>query len=379
MEGHSIDHLSPVLSIQYYNNFINNRKFFELNKYENIINQFITATNLISNTENNLTISVKNFHLITSYIYQILTSKIDLILKVSILKFYYTLHKNISKDCPLFINDISIFKCLISLFIKSNINTLSNYVLDKSNTFNDSQIRVYAFKLYLKKLNKENINLILSQPTQFNGVIQLFQEKSSFFFQFLINPTKFSKSKKDISNILNVSEEMINMLDEYFNIITNNNNVYNNNIITNESIYIMIESTEIMLSTILGDSSIHEIFDSPNYTHQIKYNLYIIILIILKFSILIKNEEHILKYKESFENVTSILLKLCFIEGIPSACFDISYFKDYRSKLIQMKCILLSLQSKYSFLLITGDNYLYNENDEDTKNDIVNSMNTIES
>ncbi|CEF70288.1 Hypothetical protein SRAE_2000492100 [Strongyloides ratti] len=132
----------------------------------------------------------------------------------------------------------------------------------------------------------------------------------------------------------------------------------------------MKESVEIMISTILGDS-IHEIFDSPDYTNQIKCNLYKIILLILKFSILVNSDEHILLFKKSFENITIMLLKFCLIENIPTSCFDVSYYNDYRSKLIYMKSILLSLQSKYSFLLLIEDNFLSDENVESLNDNIV--------
>uniref|UniRef100_A0A0N5CI60 Uncharacterized protein n=1 Tax=Strongyloides papillosus TaxID=174720 RepID=A0A0N5CI60_STREA len=377
MEEHSIHDLLYVLSTQYYNDFINDPKFCEIYKLNQIIDHFNVATKLINKFESRLDITFEHFQVLGSYICQILECQMDKRLKVTILEFYYTLYENISKERSLVIDDKNILECLFSHFVTTTYESNSKHNIEENHYINDSKVRIYAFRICSKSINKNNINLIFNSSTYFINIINLFHEKSTFFFHFLIYPNECLKSEEDISSTFYVSVNMLDTLEAYFNLLTSYDNACFDNKIKTEAVERMKESIHIMLSTILGDS-IHQIFDSPDYTNQIKRNLYKIISFILKFSMLIAKDDHILLFKESFQNVTRILLKLCLIEGIPSPCFDLTYFTDYRSQLLHMKSILLSLQSKFSFLLLTEQAYFNDENDDNAENDIVNNFKTLE-
>uniref|UniRef100_A0A0K0FIT4 Ufd2P_core domain-containing protein n=1 Tax=Strongyloides venezuelensis TaxID=75913 RepID=A0A0K0FIT4_STRVS len=377
MEEYSVQDISYVLSTQYYNDFINNPKFCEIYNLNQIIDHFNVATKIIIKFKNRLDITFDHFQGLGLYICKVLECQMNKLLKATILEFYYTLYENISQERSLVINDNNILECLFSHFVTLAFESNSKQNIEENHYISDSKVRIYAFKICSKSINRNNINLIFNSPTYFINIINLFHEKSTFFFYFLIHPNECLKSEEEISSIFNVSINMLDTLEAYFNLLTSYDNACFDNNIKTEAVERMKESVNIMLTTILGDS-IHQIFDSPDYTDQIKRNLYKIISFILKFSMLITKDDHILLFKESFQNVTRILLKLCLIEGIPSPCFDKTYFTDYRSQLLHMKSILLSLQSKFSFLLLTEQTYFNNKNDDNAENDIVNNFKTLE-
>uniref|UniRef100_A0A0K0E710 HEAT repeat domain-containing protein n=1 Tax=Strongyloides stercoralis TaxID=6248 RepID=A0A0K0E710_STRER len=369
MEDEVIFEIQRVLSYQYYNTIINDLTYLHPPKCIQIIEHFNLATNTINNDKIKLNISPTKFYSVGLFIRQLIEFSINISLRKSIIEFYCTLYKKINEiyGCPFV--DKYILKVIFLHFYDENYGTNSNSGLEENNFIEDSIIRALSFKVCFQCIDNKSIKTIFDEDDIFDKVIHVFYKKSAYFFQFLIIPTVFCNIKEDVWNILHVSGSIFDSLVKYLKIMIDCDNFYFYEKITKELLEKMSITIKLMYSTILGES-IHKALLTPVYLDGVKYNLYKIISFILKFTVFIENEKYILIFNESVRNVTKILLKICSIENVSTESSEI--FNNYRSELIEIKELLICIQSKFNFDIIFEP--LQMDKNEEIENDIVKSL-----
>ncbi|CEF62328.1 Hypothetical protein SRAE_1000060100 [Strongyloides ratti] len=377
MEKEPFVELQRVLSYQYYDTIITDLTYFHPQKCEQVIEHFNLAKNIINNDKIKLNISPIKFYSVGLFISQIIEYPINISLRKTIIEFYCTLFEKINKIYGSPFIDEYILKIIFLHFYDEYYGCYSISGLEENSYIEDSKIRISSFKICIGCIYKKDMKQLFNGEGVFDKIIHIFYKKAAYFFQFLIIPSVFCNIEEDVCNIINISASIFDSLEEYLKIIIDLDNLCFSEKITNELLEKMSITIKLMFSTILGES-IHDTLLNSIYLEGVKYNLCKIISFILKFTIFLNNENHIMIFKESVKNVAKIILKLCLMENTPTTCIESKPCTNYRFELKEIKKFLVSIQSKFNFLIVSENVQLDESRNEEIEKDIIKSLEVME-